>query len=192
MDIVYSVASDFGNVISSTCLTAEIVASSITATLDSITIVDDDVTITFLTNLTVGEQTTLDNIVATHDANCSIQQEQEDSDANNSPIILGVNGNANSGRFLEAMHNDPTNDNPVMFNTNSILQSLTIVLKNAETGSIEIFKDGSLVKTLTLSSESEKRENNLDISYEAGTKLSAKVSSGSLQNPVLSLWFNQG
>jgi len=186
-DIAYSVAADFGGVISSTCLTAEILASSITAVLDSITIVDDDVTITFDVSLTAGEQTTLDNIVATHDANCDDNQQQ--SDINTAPIILGTDGTANVGKFFEAQHNVGTNQSPVLTNRDITLSSITLASDSNQTGDIEIFKDGVLVKTFQMTNEAKKRENDLNISFEAGTEISAKVSSGSFTKPILTLWF---
>ena len=74
----YSVENDFpGQTINSTCLTLEIQVSSITAELYYIYIDNDAVTITFLTNLTAGEEATLEYIVANHDNNCIVQQEQD-------------------------------------------------------------------------------------------------------------------
>lgn len=186
-DIAYSVAADFGGVISSTCLTAEILASSITAVLDSITIVDDDVTITFNIALTAGEQITLDNIVATHDANCDDNQQQ--SDINSAPIVLGADGTANVGKYFESHHNIGTNQSPILANRDITLSSITLAADSNQTGDIEIYKDGILVKTFQMTNQLKKRENDLNINYEAGTEISAKVSSGSFTKPILTLWF---
>lgn len=191
-DYAYSVASDFGSVISSTCLTDEIEASSIVPILDSITIVDDDVTITFLTTLSGAEEIVLDGVVSAHDSNCNTQQEQNDAINTNGVIYLGSPGNAGSGRYLEPVHNIGSNLSPIMLNIDSTLASLTIALDNVETGDIEVYKDGILATTLSLSAQSEKRANDLNIAFEAGTKVSAKVSTGSFKDPILTLWFNQG
>lgn len=63
----YSVTNDFPNqAVDLTVFQLEIEASSITATVEGVTINGDDVTIDFDTDLTVDEETTLDGVVAAH------------------------------------------------------------------------------------------------------------------------------
>lgn len=63
----YSILNDFPNqVVDAAVLTVEILNSSIAPALDGITINVDDVRIDFTTDLSVGEVTTLDGLVAAH------------------------------------------------------------------------------------------------------------------------------
>lgn len=78
---IYSIVGDFPNqVISATCLDAEILASSIVTVLEGTHIENDEVSVRFLTALTAGEESTLNTLVANHNHNCPENQEQEDEE----------------------------------------------------------------------------------------------------------------
>jgi hypothetical protein len=171
-----------------------------------------DVIITMDPTLTTGEKTTLDTIVSDHKNNiCFLPDVPSDINAEdigtdepgetvqttisamiNTSFLLSSLGTATSGRYLDANHNIPTNKSPIQFTRNLKLKSLTIALESSTTGDIEILKNNSSIYTLSLSNESEKNIENLNILFEKDTKLSAKIVSGSFKNPILTLWYSKG
>lgn len=77
-EFTYSIANDFPNqTIDASVLTAEINASSIGPVLEGITIDGDDVVITFDDDLSTGEETTLDGIVAAHQGDPFVEDIQK-------------------------------------------------------------------------------------------------------------------
>jgi hypothetical protein len=122
----FSIQDDFPDqTISAKCLDGEINASSITANLVGIVIIDDDVNIEFDSPLTSGEENTLEFIVGNHDYNCPAQQQQDEQDqAAKEPIAvqkddISINSAVNIINFEGDVNVIDEGDNKVTVNVES-------------------------------------------------------------------------
>jgi len=98
---------------------------------------------------------------------------------------------AGVGRYLEFFPSNPSDSSPYVLIVNSLLCGLSLNSSSASTGTVGIFKSTDLVNpitTISLSNQSSIYTTSILISLTAGTLLSARVTSGSIQKPGLSLY----
>jgi hypothetical protein len=108
-----------------------------------------------------------------------------------SPIVMGAIG-ASSNKYLEFFRSIPTNDTPFVAPFNMKIIALSGANKLAgKTATIEVYIDGVLADTLEWVNQQNAIESSLNIDVLTNETISAKLTAGSLTDPILTI-FLQG
>ena len=100
--------------------------------------------------------------------------------------VCAYGGNASTGRYLEFFDTNPSDQAPFITPDFSILRSISLVTSNTvDTGTITLYKNGVSIQAITLTAEKKKTVTGLLINFAGGDELSAKVTSGSINGPML-------
>ncbi len=99
--------------------------------------------------------------------------------------VCGYQGNANTNTYLQFFRSNPSNTTPFIVAESSEIKSLSLAAEVAATTTINIYKNGSMVTSISLANQTQNVSTGLSISVASGDKLSAKVASGSARNPNL-------
>jgi len=105
------------------------------------------------------------------------------------PLKMGYNGNAGVGRHLQYQHNIGSNQAPLVIHGSKTLEAITIKTDQNETASFEIKKNGSVIHTFTITAADKKVETGIAETLVQGDEISVRLSSGSFQDPILTMWF---
>lgn len=111
------------------------------------------------------------------------------TDPNNSGIprfVLpaGYDGVADTGRWLEFIANNPSNENPFVVAEKANIRALSLTARTASTGTVTIYKNGVALDTISLAA-AKKNTKILLYSFTTLDEYSIKPTSGSIDRPQL-------
>lgn len=113
------------------------------------------------------------------------------TDRPGAPVTCGFDGGASSGRWLEFSGNVGADDAGFVVPAAGKLTHLSVAVENNTTCTFTVYKNGSSVATLSLSS-ARKGSNTQNVSLAANDELTVKVTSGSGSRPVFNLFVRIG
>jgi hypothetical protein len=102
--------------------------------------------------------------------------------------ICGTNSNASNGKWLEFFASVSSSDSPFVVPNTSTLKELSLSVSGTHTGTVEIFRNGSSISSISLSSQDKNSVSGLSIGLAAGDEISAQVTSGNMTKPVLGIF----
>ena len=98
-------------------------------------------------------------------------------------ITFGYDGTAYAGRWLEIRQNTSSKTNPYIVAEPSTIKAFAISTKNTSSGTMKLYKNGSVVFTYTMNNEEKGYDASLNISLVPGDELSMKVTTNSFSKP---------
>ena len=101
-------------------------------------------------------------------------------------LIFGYNGNA-SNRYLELFASNPSNQTPYVVAELAEIASLSIAAKVSTTATVSIRVNGVEVDTITLTAQDSNTKTGLSYILAPGDKISAEITSGSVNDPMVSV-----
>jgi len=101
------------------------------------------------------------------------------------PTIAAFDGTGTTGRWLEFYANNPSNNNPFIIAEPAELIAVSISASSSCTGSVGIYKNNTLIHTITLTSAKKERNKNLSVLFTDLDEISVKVTSGSIPRPTV-------
>jgi len=102
---------------------------------------------------------------------------------------MGKNGNSGVGKWLDFHHNISSKDVPFSVPEAIQLTKISADIKLSSTVTFTIFKNGSPLETLTITSDTSNEKIGLTHSIIVGDSLSVKVTSGTSFSPTFHLFF---
>ena len=103
-------------------------------------------------------------------------------------ITCGFDGSAATNRWMEVITNVASNVSPFVVPEAGTIKALSLAVQANATTTITIFKNGSSLTTITLSTTKTNSISGLNLALAAGDTLSAQVTSGSCNQPVLNIF----
>lgn len=105
-------------------------------------------------------------------------------------ILLGFDGNASSGRWLEVITNVSSNDTQYIIAGTKIIRAIALGTNKSSTYTctITLYKNGVSLDTITLSSQYKNIKTGLYHTLASLDEISAQVISGSCSKPLLICW----
>ena len=101
-------------------------------------------------------------------------------------IIFGYNGNA-SNRWLELNHSIPSNTSPYVAPESCRVKAISIAAKVNTTCTVSLYLNGVVIQTLSLTSSQANSVKDLSDLVAINEELSIKVTSGSIQEPIVTI-----
>ncbi len=102
---------------------------------------------------------------------------------------MGKNGNAGVGKWLDYHHNISSADVPFSVPKAIELKAIAADIRVSSTVTFTVFKNGSSLETLTITSSMKDKKIGLTHSLAVGDFISVKVTSGSASRPLFHLFF---
>ncbi len=106
-----------------------------------------------------------------------------------SSIVFGRDGNRSSGTWLEAFKGIATNASPLVIGGDYELLNVTLSNKKNRTGTITIYINGVVVTTISTINAKTAEQVVTGVFAVPGDELSAKISSGSFNDVIISMTF---
>lgn len=106
-------------------------------------------------------------------------------------VNCSYTASANVGRYLEFYPSNSSDLGPFLLITNATLLAISVVANASTTGTVSIYKTTDLVNSIasiSLTSQTTNSITTLNIQLTAGDKLAARVTSGSILKPGVSLY----
>lgn len=104
-------------------------------------------------------------------------------------IQMGNTGNTGVGKWLDYHHNISSNDVPFSIPKAVTLKVISVNIQNSSTVTFTVFKNGSPLETLTVTSSTTNKKIGLDWGLVVGDFINVKVTSGVCASPVFHLLF---
>ena len=101
-------------------------------------------------------------------------------------LLFGYNGNASS-RFLELFASNPSNQTPFVVAEIASIASLSLSCKSSTTATASIRVNGVEVETISVTAGTSATKSGLNYALAVGDKISVYVSSGSMNDPMISV-----
>jgi len=102
-------------------------------------------------------------------------------------IDFSYNGNAVATKYLQLFLANPSDGTPYITPETGTIKSMAIATPTNTTATVTVYKNGSSIDTITLTGASSNYKSGLNIPVAPGDKISAAVTSGSIQNPGVSV-----
>lgn len=102
-------------------------------------------------------------------------------------VIFGYNGNASSTRYLEMFQSVPSSTSPFVVAEIGEIVSLSISTKNTATLTATVYVNAVAITTISLAAAASGYISGLTEFLNPGDVISAAVTSGSGQDPILSV-----
>jgi len=102
---------------------------------------------------------------------------------------MGKQGNSGVGKWLDYHHNISSKDVPFSAFETIEIKAIAADIKLSSTVTFTVFKNGSAIETLTITSSMKNKKIGLSISLAVGDFISVKVTSGTAFSPLFHLFF---
>lgn len=102
---------------------------------------------------------------------------------------FGSNGTFGSGKWMDTWHNNPSNESPFVVPNTGKIRACSMIASVSTTATLTIYKNGSSITTISVSSGTKKAIEDLDIAVVKEDTISVKITSGSMKNPRLDIFF---
>lgn len=104
-------------------------------------------------------------------------------------LQAGFDGGASSGRWLEFIGNVSSDAAPFIIPFSCALKEITVSCQGSTTATITIYKNGSSLTSISVSSNYKAKVSGLSLSLSSLDEISVKVSSGYMSKPFLTMFF---
>jgi len=111
--------------------------------------------------------------------------------AGTTPVQCSYTASAGSGRYLEFYPSNSSDLGPFLIISTSTIVGIAIVANASATGTVSVYKTTDLatvIASISLAAQSSNSVVGLNVPLAIGDKLAAKVSSGSIQKPGVSIY----
>ena len=128
------------------------------------------------------------NSFSSTDTQAAIEEAKTVAALSGSALNFGYQGNANTGRYLEVVSNNPTSGTPFIVAGNLTVTRFSVSVDSSTTGTVTLYKNGVALDSISLTSQKKNTKLNLNYSLLDMDELSAKVTSGIFSRINFTVW----